>query len=164
VERAQRTKGAVVTDSEQAVDPNHTTRRAVLGGVAVLGAGAVLSACGAGDEASDGTTEPAPVITSDSTASTAAVATTSDVPVGSGLIVATAKAVITQPKEGEFRAFSALCTHKGCPVSKIAGDTISCTCHGSQYSTTDGSVKKGPATEPLASRVVTEKDGELFVN
>ena len=152
-----------MADPEQAVDPNTTTRRAVLGGVAVIGAGAVLSACGA-DDTSDGATEPAPVITSDSTASTAAVAKTSDVSVGSGLIVATAKAVITQPKDGEFRAFSALCTHKGCPVSKIAGDTISCTCHGSQYSTADGSVKKGPATEPLALRTVTEKDGELFLS
>jgi Rieske Fe-S protein len=153
-----------VADPERAVDPNNTTRRAVLGGVAVIGAGAVLGACGAGEDTSDGTTEPAPVITSDSTASTAAVAKTSDVPVGSGIIVATAKAVITQPKDGEFRAFSALCTHKGCPVSKIAGDTISCTCHGSRYSTADGSVKKGPATEPLALRRVTEKDGELFLS
>lgn len=153
-----------MADAEQAVDPNSTTRRAVLGGAAVMGAGAVLSACGAGDDAPDGATEPAPVITSNSTASTAAVAKTTDVPVGSGLIVATAKAVITQPQQGEFRAFSALCTHKGCPLSKIAGDTISCTCHGSQFSAADGSVKKGPATDPLALRTVTEQDGELFLS
>jgi Rieske Fe-S protein len=51
----------------------------------------------------------------------------------------------------------------GCPVSKISGDTITCPCHGSQYSTVDGSVKKGPATQPLAPMKVTEKGGELFV-
>jgi Rieske Fe-S protein len=153
-----------VTDSEQVIDPVRTTRRAVIGGAAVLGAGAVLSACAGSDDTSDGATEPAPVTTSDSTASAAAVAKTSDIPVGSGLIVASVKAVISQPKEGEFRAFSALCTHKGCPVSKISGDTISCTCHGSQFSTEDGSVKKGPATDALASRTVTEKDGELFLS
>jgi nitrite reductase/ring-hydroxylating ferredoxin subunit len=156
-----------VTDSEQVIDPIRTTRRVVLGGAAVLGAGVVLSACAGGDDAgdaADGTTEPAPVTTSDSTASEAAVAKASDVPVGSGLIVASAKAVITQPKEGEFKAFSALCTHKGCPVAKVSGDTISCTCHGSQFSTADGSVTKGPATEALSAMTVTERDGDLFVS
>lgn len=152
-----------MAESEQADDPIRTSRRAVLGGVVVGGAAAALSAC-MNDGTSGGATEPAPVTTSDSTASTAAVAKTSDVPVGGGLIATAAKAVITQPRAGEFRAFSALCTHKGCPITKIAGDTISCTCHGSQFSTADGSVKKGPATEPLALRTVTVNNGELFVS
>ncbi|HUQ00084.1 MAG TPA: Rieske (2Fe-2S) protein [Aeromicrobium sp.] len=92
------------------------------------------------------------------------MAKAADVPVGSGIIVASAKAVITQPKQGEFKAFSTTCTHKGCPVSKISGDTITCPCHGSQYSTADGSVKKGPATAPLAPLPMSEKDGQIFLS
>jgi Rieske Fe-S protein len=166
-------KGAVVKDVRESVEPSESSpkeasRRVVLGGAAVIGAGVVLSACGGGsDEVSPGATdatdatgatEPAPSGGSES------VGEAANVPVGSGIIVASAKAVITQPKEGEFKAFSTTCTHKGCAVSKITGDTITCPCHGSQYSTVDGSVKKGPAPAPLASLSVTEKDGKLFLS
>ncbi|HUQ00085.1 MAG TPA: hypothetical protein VM093_06460 [Aeromicrobium sp.] len=44
------------------VETKETSRRVVLGGAAVLGAGVVLSACGGGDspvEAPTGATEPA---------------------------------------------------------------------------------------------------------
>ena len=74
-----------------------------------------------------------------------------------------AKAVVTQPTAGEFKAFDSTCTHKGCPVSKVEGDTISCTCHGSQYSIEDGSVKRGPATRGLTPVKVVQEDGELFL-
>ncbi len=33
---------------------------------------------------------------------------------GSGKIFPDAQTVITQPKDGEFKAFSAVCTHQGC--------------------------------------------------
>ena len=38
--------------------------------------------------------------------------------------------MITQPKEGEFKAFSSICTHQACPVATVT-DTINCDCHGS---------------------------------
>ena len=82
------------------------------------------------------------------------IAATADVPVGGGVVVKADKVVVTQPKEGEFKAFSAVCTHAGCVVSKVANGTIDCPCHGSKYSVTDGSVVAGPATKPLAAKAV----------
>ena len=40
-------------------------------------------------------------------------------PVGGGKIFAAEKVVVTQPTEGDFKAFSAVCTHQGCVVAKI---------------------------------------------
>ncbi|OLT09507.1 hypothetical protein BJF78_30580 [Pseudonocardia sp. CNS-139] len=45
-------------------------------------------------------------------AAAAPVATTADVPVGGGLVLAEQDLVITQPTAGEFKAFSATCTHQ----------------------------------------------------
>jgi Rieske Fe-S protein len=72
--------------------------------------------------------------------------------------------VITQPTAGDFKAFSAVCTHEGCVVAKIVGKDIDCTCHGSQFSITDGSVLKGPATKPLESLSISTKGEEISVS
>src|SRR4051794_10157873 len=53
-----------------------------------------------------------------------AVAKTSEVPVGSGVIVG--DVVITQPSSGEFRGFSTTCTHAGCAVNEIQNGKIDC--------------------------------------
>ncbi|MEW2040680.1 Rieske (2Fe-2S) protein, partial [Streptomyces sp. NPDC005534] len=45
--------------------------------------------------------------------------------------------------------------HQGCAVKGIANGVITCPCHGSQFSATDGSVKKGPATSALAAATIT---------
>lgn len=81
----------------------------------------------------------------------ATTVSTADVPVGGGVILEEAPYLVTQPTEGEFKAFSKICTHQGCPVSEIKGESIKCFCHGSEFSITDGSVTQGPATEPLGS-------------
>jgi Rieske Fe-S protein len=57
--------------------------------------------------------------------------------------------VVTQPVAGTFVAFSAICTHQGCVVAEVSGDTINCPCHGSKFKVADGSVAKGPAGRPL---------------
>jgi nitrite reductase/ring-hydroxylating ferredoxin subunit len=49
----------------------------------------------------------------------AVVGSTADVPEGGGTVFKEQKVVVTQPKEGEFKAFSAVCTHQGCLVSKV---------------------------------------------
>jgi Rieske Fe-S protein len=67
--------------------------------------------------------------------------------------------VVVQPAEGEFKAFSSICTHQGCPVSKVEGEEIQCVCHGSVFSTADGSVVNGPATAPL-EEVAISVDGD----
>ncbi len=80
------------------------------------------------------------------------IAKTSDVPVGSGVIVG--DVVITQPVAGDFKGFSSRCTHKGCAVNKIADGTIDCPCHGSKFNL-DGTVAHGPATQPLEARAIS---------
>jgi Rieske Fe-S protein len=80
-----------------------------------------------------------------------ALATTSDVPVGGGMILGKQKIVITQPQAGSFKAFTAVCTHQGCTVSTVSGGTINCPCHGSKFSVANGSVVAGPAPSPLAA-------------
>ena len=76
-----------------------------------------------------------------------------DIPVGSGKIFPDAQAVITQPKKGQFKAFSAICTHMGCLVDSIT-TTINCPCHGSKYSIADGSVVNPPAPKPLPPKTI----------
>ena len=71
-----------------------------------------------------------------------------DVPVNGGVVYRDQKIVVTQPAEGEFKGYSAVCTHQGCIVNDVAAGTINCDCHGSKFGL-DGSVTTGPATQPL---------------
>ncbi|MFF3494338.1 Rieske (2Fe-2S) protein [Streptomyces sp. NPDC002795] len=79
---------------------------------------------------------------------------TSAIPVGGGKIFPDDKVVVTQPAEGDFKAFSAVCTHQGCAVKDVSGGTINCPCHGSKFKVTDASVAGGPATRPLDTRQI----------
>ncbi|GFE26402.1 iron-sulfur protein [Streptomyces nigrescens] len=89
------------------------------------------------------------------------LAKTSEIPKGGGKIFKGEKVVVTQPQDGEIKAFSAICTHAGCVVGEVAGGTINCMCHGSKFDITDGSVKTGPATKALAPAKVTVKGGSV---
>lgn len=81
-----------------------------------------------------------------------AIAKTSDVPVGSGVIID--DFVLTQPSAGVFNGLSAICTHAGCTVSEVQGGTINCPCHGSKFNL-DGSVANGPASRPLDAKAIS---------
>jgi Rieske Fe-S protein len=81
----------------------------------------------------------------------AALASTSQVPVGGGTILTAKKIVITQPQSGTFKAFTAVCTHAGCTVGSVSGGTINCPCHGSRFNIANGAVVNGPAASPLAA-------------
>ncbi|MFG2950608.1 Rieske (2Fe-2S) protein [Streptomyces adustus] len=83
------------------------------------------------------------------------LAKTGDIPVGGGTIFAADQVVVTQPEKGEFKAFSNICTHRQCPVADVSDGTINCTCHGSRFHITDGSVAHPPATEPLLEKQIT---------
>ncbi|MGW3241433.1 Rieske (2Fe-2S) protein [Streptomyces sp. NPDC001070] len=86
-----------------------------------------------------------------------------DVPVGGGTVIRDKKIVVTQPVAGEFKAFSAVCTHEGCLVNSVSGGTINCPCHGSKYRITDASVVAGPAPRPLPAEAITEKGGAILL-
>lgn len=85
------------------------------------------------------------------------------IPVGGGTILADRDLVVTQPEAGEYRAFSATCTHQGCAVTEVADGGIVCACHGSVFSVSDGSPQVGPATTALAERNITVRDGAVVV-
>ncbi|MEU0949597.1 Rieske (2Fe-2S) protein [Streptomyces canus] len=82
------------------------------------------------------------------------LAKTSEIPVGGGKIFKDEKVVVTQPKKGEFKAFSDICTHQGCQVTSVSGGTINCPCHGSKFNITDGSVANPPANRPLPEKQI----------
>jgi nitrite reductase/ring-hydroxylating ferredoxin subunit len=50
-------------------------------------------------------------------------------------------------------AFGDTCTHQGCSLAegRLAGTTVTCPCHGSQFDVTTGDVLRGPAREPVGS-------------
>ena len=70
--------------------------------------------------------------------------------------------VITQPTAGDFKGFSATCTHAGCTVNEVVDGTINCPCHGSKFNL-DGSVANGPATKPLASEAVSVQGNSIVL-
>jgi Rieske Fe-S protein len=86
-----------------------------------------------------------------------------DIPVGGGKVYQTAQVVVTQPAAGQYKAFSAICTHVGCICNQVAGGTINCPCHGAKFKITDGSVVTGPATTPLAGASVTVTNGKIYL-
>ena len=145
------------------------TRRGVLAGVGLVGLAGAVSACtssgspaGTSGGANGGTGAGAPATSGAPAASTPAaagnganaLAATSEIPVGSGKIFTPEKVVVTQPVSGDFKAFSAVCTHMGCIVNQVSDGTIDCPCHGSQFSIKDGSVIGGPAPSPLAAEAI----------
>ena len=95
------------------------------------------------------------------TADAAHTVAKSNVPEGSGTIGS--DFVVTQPSSGSFKAFSNVCTHQGCMLTKVSGGTMNCPCHGSKFSITDGSVQAGPAPKPLPSKTVTVSGSNLLI-
>ncbi|MFI8256502.1 Rieske (2Fe-2S) protein [Streptomyces filamentosus] len=150
-----------------------TPRRSVLLAAAALttATAATTAGCGSDDgggggDGGTGTSAPAtaePTGTATEPTGTATgtpaggtpLASTSEIPVGGGTVFADRKVVVTQPVKGEFKAFSAICTHQGCTVNKVADGTIDCPCHGSKYDIADGAVKTGPASRPLPAERIT---------
>lgn len=144
--------------SEKSTPSSIPSRRVVVGGVVGLGlAVPLLAACGEDEtEAADdkGT----------STTTNGPIGKTTDIPVGGAKIYLAEKVMVSQPAPGEFKAFSTVCTHQGCPITKVAGDEIDCSCHGSRFSIKDGSVLGGPANKPLQELKVTTQGQDISVS
>ncbi|MEW2292480.1 Rieske (2Fe-2S) protein [Streptomyces sp. NPDC006743] len=153
--------------------PQEPARRTVVAALGAAGIAVTLTACGPDGGPASGTSgagEPAsgasgpsssgsPGASGPSSAGSpgagGVLARTSDIPEGGGRIFADRGVVVTQPEKGRFEAFSSTCTHQGCTVSGIADGVISCPCHHSEFSVTDGSVRKGPALRPLPARKIS---------
>ena len=149
------------------------TRRGALGyGAGALGAAVVLAACGSKESTPTPTTSAAGGGATASPSGAGSQGTTpspgglkvSDVPVGGGTVLPDQGVVVTQPQAGVFKAFSAICTHQGCTVSRVGDGTIRCPCHGSKFNITDGSVTAGPAAEPLPAKTVMVTGDTLTVS
>lgn len=160
------------------------SRRRVLHGAAGIGVlgvtSAALAACGGDDPAPGAGSTPQPTGAEESGEPEAeapteaeptgeapagnAIAATADVPVGGGLILESpSPIVITHPTEGEFLAFSAICTHQGCTVGSVADNTISCPCHGSRYDAATGEVTGGPAPQPLPAQAIVVEGDQILL-
>ena len=138
------------------------SRRAVVAGAGGVAAAGLLSGCGGGSVATapapTAAPEPAPASAAPaapSAASGTALTSTSDVPVGGGTVFADKDVVVTQPTAGDFKAFSATCTHQGCKVKSVTDGNIVCPCHGSKFAIADGSVTNGPAKSPLPEKTIS---------
>ncbi|AWE49094.1 Rieske (2Fe-2S) protein [Streptomyces nigra] len=134
------------------------SRRTVVAAVGAAGLAVALTACGSEDEASGSSTEQGAAAGG---GGGAALAKTADIPEGGAKVFDAEKVVVSQPAAGDFKAFSTICTHQNCPMTDLKEDTLSCACHGSQFSVLDGSVKKGPATQPLPAKKIDVAGGSI---
>jgi cytochrome b6-f complex iron-sulfur subunit len=148
---------------------------------AALGVGAagasILAACG-GEQASSPATNQATGRVEGATEATkggsptvaqveegGAIARESDVTPGSAVEFTDEQlgqpAVLVRLENGDFKAYSAVCTHRGCTVNYKDGKLV-CPCHGSVFNPAqDAAVENGPATTPLPDIPVEVQNGEV---
>jgi nitrite reductase/ring-hydroxylating ferredoxin subunit len=126
-------------------------RRIVFHGLGALGVAVALAGCGGDDSGG-----------ADEVAAGTELTTTDQVPVGGGIVLVDDKVVVTQPTEGDFRAFTAVCTHQHLLVGSVENGVIHCDNHGSEFDFATGEVSHGPAAEPLATVAITV-DGKKIV-
>jgi Rieske Fe-S protein len=153
------------------VDHRRLDRRKVLASIGIGLFAAVVAACSTYGKKPTASSEPpsGPTVEGSAPASTTpaspgpatVIAKTSEVPLGSGVIIG--DVVLTQPTQGVFNGLSAICTHAGCTVNKVADGTISCPCHGSRFNL-DGSVANGPATRPLPAKAILVQGDSIVAN
>jgi Rieske Fe-S protein len=140
------------------------TRRGMLAGAGLAGLAGTLAACSSGSggsSASAASPSGAAPGGAGAAGGSSVLAGTSQIPVGGGKVFAAQRVVVTQPAAGEFKAFSAVCTHMQCIVDQVADGTIDCPCHGSQFSITDGHVVTGPAPSPLPAASIKVQGGKI---
>ncbi|MFI5760604.1 Rieske (2Fe-2S) protein [Streptomyces sp. NPDC051563] len=133
-------------------------RRTVLKGAAAIagavGGGAALTACST--ETNSGSGGPAVP------AEPVELGTAAEVPVGGAKLFREKKLVVSCAEAGQYKAFSAQCTHAGCVLDKIVEGQGNCPCHGSRFDVTTGQAVRGPATDPLPEVPVKVEGGKLI--
>ena len=72
--------------------------------------------------------------------------------------------LLVRTKEGEFKAFTAICTHLSCTVQyRPDMGLIWCACHNGRYDLS-GSNVAGPPPRPLNTMKVDIRDGQVYVS
>lgn len=127
----------IMTDSTTSAP---CSRRLFLVGTATTFAGAVLAACG----------------------SSKTEASAKDVPVGGATIVG--KYIISQPKAGEYKAWSTKCPHAGTAIDTINGSTAKCPAHNSTFNVNTGQRISGPATSGLTEAKASLNNDKIEVS
>ncbi|MEV6397542.1 Rieske (2Fe-2S) protein [Streptomyces sp. NPDC051907] len=130
-------------------------RRTVLKGAALAGAAGLGVAACSTESKLGGAKVPTPTAPVDLGAADA-------VPVGGAKLYREERLVVCCPAEGQYKAFSAQCTHAGCVLDEVVGTEGNCACHGSRFDVTTGKALKGPATVPLPEVPITAEDGKLI--
>ena len=73
------------------------------------------------------------------------------------------QAILVHLESGDFRAYSAICTHRACTVNYSSSGELACPCHGSVFDSANGAaVIEGPAKRPLPEIPVEVRNGEVF--
>ncbi len=72
--------------------------------------------------------------------------------------------LVFEDSEQRLRALSAKCTHEGCTVQYVPGESVLwCACHNGRFDL-DGKVVSGPPPRPLASYTAQRQpDGSVIV-
>src|SRR5687767_9439877 len=78
---------------------------------------------------------------------------TSEIPAG-GIVAVDVRGtrVAVANVDGRYYAFDDACTHEQCSLTEmgeLAGTTVTCTCHGSEFDVRTGKVLAPPATVPV---------------
>lgn len=131
-------------------------RRTVLRGAALAGAaglGVTATACGPDEGGQAGATPTAPVD----------LGSADEVPAGGTKLYRENRVLVTEVAEGQYKAFSAVCTHRNCVLNGLRDGQVTCSCHGSAFDPRTGKVLQGPAVAPLPSVPVRTEGGKLIV-
>ncbi|MFI8100017.1 Rieske (2Fe-2S) protein [Streptomyces sp. NPDC086023] len=132
-------------------------RRTVLKGAAALAgaaaAGISLAAC---------STEAGSTVDAEKPSEPLDLGGAEAVPVGGAKLFREQRLLVSQPSAGQYRAFSAKCTHAGCILDKIENGEGNCPCHMSRFDVATGKVLSGPAPSPLPEIPVKVEGGKII--
>jgi len=75
------------------------------------------------------------------------------------------KRIVLARTENGYVAFDDRCSHRGGPLADgiLMCGKVQCKWHGSQFDTSTGAVKAGPAEDAIATYRVEERDGKVFL-
>jgi Rieske Fe-S protein len=111
------------------------SRRQFLGCAALFGvAGPLLVACSSSSDTSSGNGTTSGGGGSSSGSGGDVLVATDKVPVGGGVVLTDIVVAVTQPTQGQFKAFDAHCTHQGTTLGQPNSQGVmTCPLHGSQF-------------------------------